>query len=119
MHKILAYKRQLIVFYSLPTESITSLDASKLSTEDILRTEMLVPGLANGHKDLDNKVLKHAVRHQKSDYRDEGPSSNSYDEGTSSKRHITSQDGEKKAAKGRMKKLRKKYLCFMPFYFLF
>ncbi|CAK7347675.1 unnamed protein product [Dovyalis caffra] len=72
--------------------------------------------VGNGHKDLD---IQRAVRDQKANFRDEGPSSNSHAVGTSSGGHVASPDEEEKAARRRRKRLRKKYLCFMPFYFLF
>ncbi|EEF52531.1 conserved hypothetical protein [Ricinus communis] len=98
----------------VPASPVGSLSSNEESRQGILGTGLSLPALVD-----DNENLVDVVRSQKADYRDEGPS-NSHDAGTSSSRQHPSQDGERKAAKGRKKKLRKnKYSCFMPFYFLF
>lgn len=51
----------------------------------------------------------------KSKYVGEGPSSNSHNVSESWDSPIVAPCGERKSAAGRMKKLKKKYLCFMPF----
>ncbi|KAF2324508.1 hypothetical protein GH714_014917 [Hevea brasiliensis] len=92
--------------------SFVRVEENKPPTEEILGTNpSLLPILANGSKDLDNRVLQHAVRSHNAGYMDEGPS-NSHDVGASSSRLGPSRDGERKVAKVRTKK-HKKYLCFL------
>ncbi|KAF2324517.1 hypothetical protein GH714_015000 [Hevea brasiliensis] len=66
--------------------SFVRVEENKPPTEEILGTNpSLLPILANGSKDLDNRVLQHAVRSHNAGYMDEGPS-NSHDVGASSSR---------------------------------
>lgn len=66
-----------------------------------------------GKKVLEKKDPKNAIKSQKTENGNEG-TSNSRNVATSS-RHKTVPEEEKEDRVKRMKKLRKKYLCFMPF----
>ncbi|MBA0867834.1 hypothetical protein Goshw_004746 [Gossypium schwendimanii] len=78
--------------------SVVSIEGNDSSSNELLKTTSSVPNSANN-----NEISKHAKGNQ----RDEGPSSSSSAKPKSSRR--------KRDALGRVKELRKKYLCFMPF----
>ncbi|KAL1093168.1 hypothetical protein V6Z11_D06G012000 [Gossypium hirsutum] len=78
--------------------SVVSIEGNDSSSNELLKTTSSVPNSANN-----NEISKHAMGNQ----RDEGPSSSSSAKPKSSRR--------KRDALGRVKELRKKYLCFMPF----
>ncbi|KAH9692833.1 NAC domain-containing protein [Citrus sinensis] len=92
--------------------SLINVEGSKPETGDIFKTES---DSAMVNRTLDSRVLKQAVQGQKANYRGESPSSNSHGQTSSFNGQIALQNGEKKAAVGRMKKLKRKYFCFMPF----
>ncbi|OAY50795.1 NAC domain-containing protein 89 [Manihot esculenta] len=95
-----------------------SIEESKPPTEELVGTNpSVLPTLANDSNDLDNRVLQHTVRNHNADNTAGGPS-NSSDVGTSSSCQLPSRDGKRKVSKLRTKK-HKKYLCFIPFSFLF
>ncbi|GMJ15386.1 hypothetical protein HRI_005207800 [Hibiscus trionum] len=83
--------------------SLVSIQGSNSGCDEFFRTTAFMPNSACGSRNLNNKVTKSVKRNQ----RVEGPSSSSRE---------SSSIGDKfTAAAGRMKELRKKYLCFMPF----
>ncbi|XP_021285388.1 uncharacterized protein LOC110417385 [Herrania umbratica] len=75
--------------------SVVSVEESNSGSDESFKTTGSVPISAS--------------KHAKGDQRGEGPSS------SSDNRMAASAGGRKRAAFGGMKKLRKKYLCFMPF----
>ncbi|XVE94761.1 hypothetical protein REPUB_Repub02eG0036900 [Reevesia pubescens] len=99
-----------VVIVPVTLGSLVSVEGSNSGGDELFRTIGSVPNSASGKRDLNNKVTKHA----KVDQRGEGPSS-SRKPSTSSDSHTVAAGGRKRAAFGGMKKLRKKYLCFMPF----
>ncbi|KAB2076038.1 hypothetical protein ES319_A06G012500v1 [Gossypium barbadense] len=82
--------------------SVVSIEGNDSSSNELLKTTSSVPNSANN-----NEISKHATGNQ----RDEGPSSSS----SSSSSVKPKSSRRKRDALGRMKELRKKYLCFMPF----
>ncbi|KAE9457066.1 hypothetical protein C3L33_11023, partial [Rhododendron williamsianum] len=101
-----------------------SVAASARPTEVVMRPANLGSLISsNGRQppagDADKKVLekmdpKKAIKIQKVESRNEG-TSNSRNVASSSSSHKAVPEGEKDAQVKEMKKLRKKYLCFMPF----
>ncbi|OMO75025.1 hypothetical protein COLO4_26369 [Corchorus olitorius] len=98
-----AKKPDEVVVIPATLESLVSVDGSNSDSDAFLETA--------GSKDPNNKVKKHA----KGDQRDEGPSSSPKPSTSSDSSMGAPSGGRKRAAFGRMKNLRKKYLCFLPF----
>ncbi|PON36470.1 NAC domain containing protein [Parasponia andersonii] len=87
----------------------------KSPSQEILVNNRSVSGSAISSKTSDKKVLKNANKNQKPDFRNEVTSSTSQNRFMSLGGNTTAAGEDKKEARGRMKKLKKKYLCFMPF----
>ncbi|XWS25723.1 hypothetical protein CRYUN_Cryun27aG0092200 [Craigia yunnanensis] len=99
-----------VVIVPVTLGSLVRVEGSNSGSDEFFKTAGSATISASGSRDL-NKVAKHA----KGDQRGEGPSSPSHKPSTSSESHMSAAGGRKRAAFGRMNKLRKKYLCFMPF----
>ncbi|XVE69934.1 hypothetical protein DITRI_Ditri10aG0031300 [Diplodiscus trichospermus] len=102
-----------VVMVPATLEPLVSVEGSKSCSHEFLKPTGAATTSASGSsRDLNNKVAKHA----KGDQRAEGPSSSSSCKpSTSSESHLAASGGRKRAGFGGMKKLGKKYLCFMPF----
>ena len=87
----------------------------KSPSEEILGTNRSISGSADCSKISDKKALQNPSRNQKPDFRNEGASSTSQNRIVSLGGNMAAAEQDKKKARGRMKKLKKKYLCFMPF----
>lgn len=94
------------------TGSRVSVDGDNSGSDEFLETAGHVTSSASGSRDLNNMVAKHANG-------DQGgvgsPSSSACKPSTSSGSHMVAVGGRKRAALGGMRKLGKKYLCFIPF----
>ncbi|XP_031254813.1 NAC domain-containing protein 26-like [Pistacia vera] len=95
-------------------ESLVSIERSKSTSGEIFKSDSSVPDSAMASKNLDQLAGKQAINVQKADYRNEGPSSNSQYSATSSDTNIVIPRKKRKPT-GRIKQLKKKYFCFMPF----
>ncbi|XWS24324.1 hypothetical protein CRYUN_Cryun28dG0091600 [Craigia yunnanensis] len=103
-------KSEEVVIVPATLGSLVSVEGSNSGSDEFFKTTSSVPNAASGSRNQ-NKVTKHA----EGDQRGEGPSSSSRKPSTSSDSHTAAPGGEKRAAFGGMKNLRKKYLRFMPF----
>ncbi|XVF63915.1 hypothetical protein PTKIN_Ptkin09bG0124800 [Pterospermum kingtungense] len=92
--------------------SLVSVGGNNSGSHEFFETAGYVTSSASGSRDLNNKVAKRAKGDQGSG---EGPSSSTCKPSTSSENHVAAAGGRKRAAFGGMRKLGKKYLCFMPF----
>ncbi|XWS21095.1 hypothetical protein CRYUN_Cryun30bG0025900 [Craigia yunnanensis] len=105
-------KSDEVVIVPATLGSLVSVEGSNFGSDEFFKTAGSVTIPASGSRDLNKKVAKQA----KGDQRGEGPlSSSSCKPSTSSKSHTAAAGGRKRPAFRGMKKLRKKYLCFMPF----
>ncbi|CAN1835873.1 NAC domain-containing protein 78 [Linum perenne] len=100
---------------------IMSIQETKPSSEQATRTGPSSSVVADQHKDQNDKVhqkqkQQQGSRKHKLAHKDKGSSSDSSHGGSSSG---ACRDGEKKGSKGTIKRRKNKYLCFMPFNFIF
>lgn len=99
-----------MVMYPAPTGTL-----DKPPNEEFLRSNRSIAGSASSIKITDKKVLTNPDGKQKPDFRNEGAPSTSRSGVVSLSGDMAAPEEDRKAARGRMKKLKKKYLCFMPF----
>lgn len=102
------------------TGSRVSVDGDNSGSDEFLETAGHVTSSASGSRDLNNMVAKHANGDQggvgSPSSSDCKPSTSSACKpSTSSGSHMVAVGGRKRAALGGMRKLGKKYLCFIPF----
>ncbi|XP_022768889.1 uncharacterized protein LOC111312677 isoform X2 [Durio zibethinus] len=101
-----------VVIVSATLGSLVRVEGSNSTRNEFCKTAGSVPVSASGSKDRNNKVAKHAKGNQ----RGEVPlsaSSSSSSSSSSSDSHTAAAGGRKRAAFGGMKKLGRKYLCFI------
>lgn len=108
-------RRDDLVILPVSPGPLLSIEENMPTKEEARRMDPIIPCPDNGY----GKGSPHKGGNQGLGYRNEGPSSICHDVGTSSDSQTAPQDGKRKASNSRMKKLKKKYLCFVPFYFLF
>ncbi|XP_018821574.1 NAC domain-containing protein 96-like isoform X2 [Juglans regia] len=101
------------VMFPPTSGSLVTGGRNMLAPEEILNTDCFIPKSAACGQVIDNSFNR-AIKNPKTNFGNEGPSSNSRNVTASLNSHIEAPDGENRAAVDRKKNFMK-YLCFMAF----